>query len=474
MDSNSNKRTCSNIQTVIPNSIFVDILFKLTTKEIAICKCVCKAWHQIISDPEFAMLHFAQQQEVNLMIRPTNLDYLFFYLFDQESQDQFHDFQLCTHKYGLKSKINLDMKFILPQPHLLPRLVNEDNIHQIHERSTIVKQTNSSSSSKSNKSSHILMDFDSMSNSYINSCNGLLCFTGFFRPIVVWNPVTDEFITLPLCDNQKQDESISIYYGLGFSPKNNRYKFLRASYRLGAEICMVETGSWTKLVLDAPPPFDHEWTYQGNSIYVNGALYWMPLIFSTTDDNSSLNKSIVCFDMDIDQFSSVPLPPISVDHNRPDLPVHMGVLRKKLCLFDAYNSFMNVWELMKNGLKCKWIKMLSFPIEIPRNWQGIGSFKPIRYFDDGTLIMRHKSYGGLIFYYPQQNKVTFRYLKLHNYHSNVKLECLSYIPSFISLKHIIKPGSNVKVFGINSRFVLIYFNLSILFTTICDKTKTRY
>ena len=51
----------------LPMTVFVDILLKLCTKSIALCKCVCKSWHALISDPQFAKLHLEQAKTCLLL-----------------------------------------------------------------------------------------------------------------------------------------------------------------------------------------------------------------------------------------------------------------------------------------------------------------------------------------------------------------------------------------------------------------------
>src|SRR6266487_4448246 len=52
----------------IPSHITVQILLQLPIKSLFICKCVCKMWKTLISEPHFAKLHF-QKTPSSLMIR---------------------------------------------------------------------------------------------------------------------------------------------------------------------------------------------------------------------------------------------------------------------------------------------------------------------------------------------------------------------------------------------------------------------
>ncbi|KAF7831465.1 F-box protein interaction domain protein [Senna tora] len=52
----------------LPSPITTNILLRLPIKSVLICKCVCKSWHTIISDPHFAKLHF-KDAPADVMIR---------------------------------------------------------------------------------------------------------------------------------------------------------------------------------------------------------------------------------------------------------------------------------------------------------------------------------------------------------------------------------------------------------------------
>ncbi|AES98950.1 putative F-box domain-containing protein [Medicago truncatula] len=42
----------------LPFPIATDILLRLPIKSVIICKCVCRTWNTVISDPHFAKVHF--------------------------------------------------------------------------------------------------------------------------------------------------------------------------------------------------------------------------------------------------------------------------------------------------------------------------------------------------------------------------------------------------------------------------------
>ncbi|KAK7276796.1 hypothetical protein RIF29_17942 [Crotalaria pallida] len=52
----------------LPCVITTSIMLRLPIKSLLICKCVCKSWNTLISDPRFAKLHF-KRAPVSVMIR---------------------------------------------------------------------------------------------------------------------------------------------------------------------------------------------------------------------------------------------------------------------------------------------------------------------------------------------------------------------------------------------------------------------
>ena len=51
----------------LPIEILINILLKLSTRSIILCKCVCKTWYNVISDPQFAKFHLEQARTYPLV-----------------------------------------------------------------------------------------------------------------------------------------------------------------------------------------------------------------------------------------------------------------------------------------------------------------------------------------------------------------------------------------------------------------------
>ncbi|XP_040364576.1 F-box protein At3g07870-like [Rosa chinensis] len=146
---------------------------------------------------------------------------------------------------------------------------------------------------------------------FINSCNGFICLEGNQgRSIIdeksfyVCNPVTGEFITIPLAKEKYIERDA--FVGLGFSAVTNEYKVLQTStsvYDQGekeAEIYTIGSRGVWRSIGKAPV---QRVELPMNS-YLHGALHWAPSlsVFSPT------GECIHSFDFEKEEFRRLPLP----------------------------------------------------------------------------------------------------------------------------------------------------------------------
>jgi hypothetical protein len=87
----------------LPSSITTCILLQLPIKSVSMCKCVCKTWNALISDPYFATL-YSQHASLGFMIR-TN--------FSGQVSNTLHLFECKPKKIG-EVNVKFDPKFKLP------------------------------------------------------------------------------------------------------------------------------------------------------------------------------------------------------------------------------------------------------------------------------------------------------------------------------------------------------------------------
>lgn len=422
--------------TDLPKHICQTVLLKLPPRSILICKCVCKTWHDLISDLEFAKMHFAQAEAYPL-VRPWGPTRVSRTLYLVEHED---DFGLAIKDYSsdcdygsLKFdqchfRMNL-AKYKIPLRNAEMVIHRQDNVNLTHSRKHGTKRMPC-----------IKIRPNDHKYKVVNSCNGFLCLSEpiFNDPVVVCNPVTGEFMHLPQA-SKHENQKVTINCGIGFSPKANQYKVVRI-FDQGTscplwmtEVHTLGSSSW-KIIGTSP------WSAYGQlafPTYVEGALYWF---------YESFDYVIVSFALDNENFQPVPPLPFQRAQYRN---VSMGVLGDCLCVCDAYGICINVWVLKNHGAKKSWKKKITIKTDHfgfdGERWPS-GLYKPMKYFKDGGLLLFNYRTNALIYHHPKTHR--FIFLKLRGIKSN--FSAISHVPSFISLKDILV-GDDVNILNINSR-----------------------
>ncbi|KAH7862951.1 hypothetical protein Vadar_011448 [Vaccinium darrowii] len=303
----------------LPMLISLSILLRLPTKRLLVCRCVCKTWRNIISDPHFAKLHFLKSEAFPL-VRPLSRTHISRNLYLVEPPEHSSGFEQpdCCDCYGYSSSkhhfhMKLETKLKIPLRNAELAMNSEGDANVSSNSKGGVKRKRCI---KLKPKEHKL--------NLVNSCNGFLCLSEPSKndPVVVCNPITGEFINLPVPTpaDLKFCKSFSDC-GLGFSPKTNQYKVIRMfdlqervhervrdpitgkeflSSRV-AEIHTLGTESW-KMIGVAPLSFyDYKLDFPS---YLNGALHWLLMDHDISDYIASFN-----FDEEI--FRPVPPPPLT-------------------------------------------------------------------------------------------------------------------------------------------------------------------
>ncbi|KAI8545944.1 hypothetical protein RHMOL_Rhmol07G0076900 [Rhododendron molle] len=206
----------------LPWPISMSILLRLPTKRLLVCRCVCKTWRNIISDPQFAKLHFSKAEAFPLVrsLSPTHISRNL-YLVEPPEHSSGFDLRDCCDCYGHSSSephfhMKLETKLKIPLRNAELVMNSEGDVNVSSNSKGGVKRKRCI---KLRPKEHKL--------NLVNSCNGFLCLSEPSRndPVVVCNPITGEFITLPVVT--PADESFGKSFsdcGLGFSRKTNQYK----------------------------------------------------------------------------------------------------------------------------------------------------------------------------------------------------------------------------------------------------------
>ncbi|CAB4262853.1 unnamed protein product [Prunus armeniaca] len=208
---------CTNFQQ-LPQAIAMEILLRLSMKTLFNCRCVCKEWLSLISDPQFIHPHLSRSR-IGILIKkyPHNL---------KSWKPELTHVEECAESDLWVDTINFT-----------------DNVP--------------------------ISEFG-----LVNSCNGLVCLSGphKYDPCYVCNPILGEFIIIP--PTQKGRGWCS-FVGFGFSVRTNEYKLLQTSLsdnfcKAEAEIYTIGTGLW-RSIGNAPMDFPE---LPFNS-YLQGALHWV-------------------------------------------------------------------------------------------------------------------------------------------------------------------------------------------------------
>lgn len=93
----------------LPRDIMVNIILRLSIKRIFACKLVCKTWHDLISEPEFAKRHFDQAQPCPLVqISGYPIRSGMLYLVNPDEEDFELKLDMCDHT---EYKSDCDMRY---------------------------------------------------------------------------------------------------------------------------------------------------------------------------------------------------------------------------------------------------------------------------------------------------------------------------------------------------------------------------
>ncbi|MBA0664738.1 hypothetical protein Goklo_004699, partial [Gossypium klotzschianum] len=282
----------------LPQPLILGILSRLPIHDLLHCRCVCKRFISLISDPEFAGLHLSISP-LCILIKTKPL---------QKSRKGLH----LSHIYAVGasfqvSKLNLHPNLMYPLGIFL-----------------------------------------------ISACNGLLCLLGPKKddPLYVCNPILGEFITI---QPPYKEMCRSRFWGLGYSTVTNQYKLLQSYYPIVesnypmAEIYTIGNRTWRSIGFGNAPtdlvslPFN---------AFLNGALHWYNISFG------GAGEFINSFDIDTEQFGIVPPP----DHFQELDKVFTeytttGVLGDCLfiCYFPDFVEF-DIWVMKEYGVKESWTK----------------------------------------------------------------------------------------------------------------------
>ncbi|CAB4293433.1 unnamed protein product [Prunus armeniaca] len=371
----------------LQRALVMDILSRLTINTLFNCRCVCKAWLSLISDPQFAHLCISRSP-IGILIKT----------FPPKSITRRLDFAQIEE--------SADSRWRLEKMRFTP------------------------------KTSLPISEFNLM-----NSCNGLICLSGPERGdlLYVCNPVLGEFITIERSGKGRPSFNC---VGLGFSVGTGEYKVLQTflpssepvtNYNYEAEIYTIGTGFWRSIgkaswSLGPQLPFN---------AYLHGALHWI----SCFGDVPELINS---FNFETEQFQSLPPPsyfgPLQKQFSDClKLGVWEGCL--VLCVFGDDSSKFVMWVMKDYGVQESWTKTFVIENLYPRELS-CDLYEPMLFLSNGEIVM---SYNDWVVVCYNQKRMSFRETRITRTRS--EFHAIGYSPCFVSLYDISKAEEVKRVQG---------------------------
>ncbi|XP_027183902.1 F-box protein At3g07870-like [Coffea eugenioides] len=445
--------------TDVPEPIFKNIVLRLPIRAIIMCKCVCKPWRRVISDPQFAKMHFELAQPCSLVrtLGNTRVARMLYLIepSDVDNYDSFSDSRFARHlrlNYGRDFYMKLDTKLKIP-------LRNAEKMPQPHNVSDTKSRL---SSERGFKKRCVKVRPKEHKFQIVNSCKGFVCLSepSSNNPLVVCNPVTGEYLNLPGTDESDNNtEKDMVSCGFGLCEETNRYKVVRMidqgyfesvyrcpitgekSYKKTlVEVHTLGTGTWRRI--GYAPYYNSKLKF---TTYLNGFLHWISLDFSK-------RILIYCFDLGREEFKSVQLPPLG-DYFDPIIRwnnqcnTSLGVLRGSLCLCtcSGYDS-LDIWVMKKYGEPKTWTKIVSTYSLCVERWPYC-VYQPISFEENKGLLMFLSPKSAFIYYQPE-NYGRWKYFRILDV--KTKYEAIAHVPSLISLKDVLN-GDGMEILNINLR-----------------------
>ncbi|XP_027185771.1 F-box protein At3g07870-like [Coffea eugenioides] len=431
----------------LPDFIFKDVVLRLPLKAIIMCKCVCKPWRRIISDPQFAKMHFASAQPCPLVrtLGNSRVSRMLYLIEPSEINVSYNSDNYSPDGVNLK----LETKLKIP-------LRNAEMVPQNPSGAKLSLCSKGGSKKRCMNVRTIKVRTKEQKFQIVNSCNGILCLSdpSYNNPLAICNPVTGEYLNLPAIDEVDNSLNDIVSCGFGFSEKTNEYKVIRLfdQGRLEliscpitgkevfgkrvAEVHTVGSGSWRRI--GHAPSYGCELRF---TTCLKGSLHWI------RKDDRKLDF-IYSFDLSQEQFKAIQPPPL--EHRMKDWDnlrnLSLGVLNNSLCLcvgpvFDD----IDIWVMQKHGEPKSWTKFISINLSVYDRWP-VGVYHPINFLESKGLLMFQCPKSAFMYYEPQFDQ--WKYFRIQDI--KMKFEAVAHTPSLILLKDVVT-GDNAEILNVNSR-----------------------
>ncbi|XP_061995143.1 F-box protein At3g07870-like [Rosa rugosa] len=369
----------------LPHALVMDILSRLTVITLFSCRCVCKSWLSLISDPKVTHLHRSRSSFGILM---QNIPF-----FEKSKEAYFAQILECGGSDAFVEEIIFTPQNSIP--------VSEFGL--------------------------------------VNSCNGLLLLSGAKSddPLYVCNPILGEYITIPPTKGRRWGSFI----GLGFSVTTDEYKVLQTFCPVNelctcshnyyeAKIYTIGTGVW-RSIGNVP----RELVVLPFNSFLHGALHWVPF-------EGYSSEFIYSFNFEREKFQPLPPPsyfgPFEKEYSHC---LKLGVLEGSLVLsaFGADTSKFDLWIMKDYGVQESWTKILVIEnLNLHLSNSGCELLEPLMFLRNGDILMTVDD--RYVAFYDQKRK---RFCEAIMSQTEGKFHSVAYSPCFVSLYDVSK-GEQVK------------------------------
>ncbi|KAL7150054.1 hypothetical protein ABFS83_05G082500 [Erythranthe nasuta] len=380
----------------LPTSVILQIFFKLPTHSIIRCKCVCKSWHNLISEPYFNKTYQLNYPFTSIVRSDhktvTNpLDHQSFYILEIGLNDEVTPTPFSPNQLdfsgdgiiGITGSCNGLLCLVKS-----PQLENESRGNYVHNRDSI----------------------------YNN------------QTVCIVNPLLGGGCVL-LPDVTRAENIRDVVYGFGSSKSTNVYKVIRLvikyvfvgvvhEIRVAGEIFTIGVDSKWRCFKDSSIPC---YTFPCG-VCLDGIVHWMG------DDRRS--GLIYAFDIAREKGNRIPVPRgLGDDAGNIVLAVWDG----NLCLTDNSSDFqVDVWRMNRYGVADSWTRDIILKDRIPSYLCNFPLI-PITTLMNGDLLMSRVYGQSLISFDPKTKKC--RKYGTSDVEGTVCF-LFGYIPSFVSPSQI--------------------------------------
>ncbi|KAL5058599.1 hypothetical protein RYX36_030203 [Vicia faba] len=307
----------------LPRELIMEILLRLPVKTVLLCKCVCKSWLSVISDPDFATSHFQLAAT-----RPTRR-------------------LLFLETYSLETlSIHLD-------------------------------------ASLANDSAYASLNLDFLHTGSLpevrGSCRGFI-FLHYDTYFYILNPSTGVHKHLPRPPAIDSTDYFSwLLYGFGYDSSTNHYLVVlgsrdQASDSINLEFFSLRANKWKQV--EGGFRFPHRITVERAGLLLNEAIHWLVYNYETRRD------VILAFDVKEMRMSEIALPDYFVVDYTSFIEDDFLVLGGLICAWhvDVKMETVEIWVMQEYALHSSWTKTLVFSMH-PAPY-----FSPICFTNCGDII----------------------------------------------------------------------------------------